>query len=390
MASSAASLFMGWLVAQLLASSPVRVSQDTWKRFIDDIFLLWTGTPEDLDVFFKRINSFHSPVKFTIASSTDQLPFLDILISLKDGFIKTDIPTKTTDSHAYLPNSSCHSHHVVNNIPYSQVLWLRRLCADTEVFNARCDEMEGRFLRRGHHLKNVQEARARARNIPALRRCSTSPGRAPTERPSLSHTTRPSRTPTERPSLSHTTRPSRTPTERPCHTPPVQSEHQQDALRCHTPPVQAEHQQNALVTHTTRPVHRSAACSLNSTLRPTHQQENAAGAPPPSRPRGVQLQVAAFTTHAVHLAHPNGHRPWLLQVRQATVYHLHQSFGGDIYLQQLHHQGISPNPPQTYMSKFKHCVRSLLRHLSTIVKQCVPSLLQHLPTIIKHCVPSLL
>ena len=166
MASSAASLFMGWLVAQLLASSPVRVSQDTWKRFIDDIFLLWTGTPEDLDVFFKRINSFHSPVKFTIASSTDQLPFLDILISLKDGFIKTDIPTKTTDSHAYLPNSSCHSHHVVNNIPYSQVLWLRRLCADTEVFNARCDEMEGQFLRRGHHLKNVHEARARASNTP--------------------------------------------------------------------------------------------------------------------------------------------------------------------------------------------------------------------------------
>ena len=175
MASSAASLFMGWLVAQLLASSPVRVSQDTWKRFIDDIFLLWTGTPEDLDVFFKRINSFHSPVKFTIASSTDQLPFLDILISLKDGFIKTDIPTKTTDSHAYLPNSSCHPRHVVQNIPYSQYLRLRRLCADTEVFNARCDEMEGRFLRRGHHLKNVQEPRARVRNTPALRRCSTSP-----------------------------------------------------------------------------------------------------------------------------------------------------------------------------------------------------------------------
>ena len=34
------------------------------------------------------------------------------------------------------------------------------------MFNARCDEMEGRFLRRGHHLKNVQEARARASNTP--------------------------------------------------------------------------------------------------------------------------------------------------------------------------------------------------------------------------------
>ena len=98
-------VFMGWLEAQLLASSPVPISQETWKRFIDDIFLLWTGTPEDLGVLFKHINSFHPTIKFTIASSTGQLPFLDILISLEDGFLKTDIPTKTTYYHAYLPNS---------------------------------------------------------------------------------------------------------------------------------------------------------------------------------------------------------------------------------------------------------------------------------------------
>ena len=124
MAPSAANLFMGWLEAQLLASSPVPVSQDTRKRFIDDIFLLWTGTPEDLDVFFDHINSFHPTIKFTITSSTDQLPFLDILISLKNGFLKTDIHSKPTDSHAYLPSSSCHPRHVVKNIPYSQFLRL--------------------------------------------------------------------------------------------------------------------------------------------------------------------------------------------------------------------------------------------------------------------------
>ena len=57
MAPSAPNLFMGWLEAQLLASSPVPVSQDTRKRFIDDIFLTWTGTPEDLDVFFEHMFS---------------------------------------------------------------------------------------------------------------------------------------------------------------------------------------------------------------------------------------------------------------------------------------------------------------------------------------------
>ena len=46
-------------------------------------------------MFFEHINSFHPTIKFTIASPADQLPFLDILISLKDGFLKTDIQNKT-------------------------------------------------------------------------------------------------------------------------------------------------------------------------------------------------------------------------------------------------------------------------------------------------------
>ena len=107
-----------WLDAQLRASSPVPVSQDTWKRFIDDIFLLRIWKVLRTHQLF-----FHPTIKFT--SSTDQLPFLDILISLKDGFLKTDIHTKPIDSHAYLPSSSCHPRHVVNNIPYSQFLSLR-------------------------------------------------------------------------------------------------------------------------------------------------------------------------------------------------------------------------------------------------------------------------
>ena len=74
MAPSAANLFMGWLEAQLLATCPVPVSQDTWKCFIDDIFLLWTGTPEGLYVFFEHVNSFHPTITFTIASSADQQP----------------------------------------------------------------------------------------------------------------------------------------------------------------------------------------------------------------------------------------------------------------------------------------------------------------------------
>ena len=77
-----------------------------------------------------------------------------------------DILTKPIDSQAYVPNSSCHLCHVVKNIPNGQFLRLWWLCADMEVFNTCCDKMEGRFLYRGYHLKNAQEARTRTRNTP--------------------------------------------------------------------------------------------------------------------------------------------------------------------------------------------------------------------------------
>ena len=122
MAPSAANLFMGMLETRLLSESPVPVAAEFWKRFIDDIFLLWLGTEEQLRVFENYINSFHDSIKFTVSSSDVQIPFLDVLVRVEDGFLVSDLYTKPTDSHAYLHGRSCHPPHVTKNIPYSQFL----------------------------------------------------------------------------------------------------------------------------------------------------------------------------------------------------------------------------------------------------------------------------
>ena len=44
MAPAYANLFMGRLEAQLINQAPESIH--TWKRFIDDIFIIWTGTTE--------------------------------------------------------------------------------------------------------------------------------------------------------------------------------------------------------------------------------------------------------------------------------------------------------------------------------------------------------
>jgi hypothetical protein len=166
MAPSAANLFMGMLEERLLNQSPVPVNKEFWKRFIDDIFMLWMGSPEDLDVFIDYINNFHPTIKFTVNSSVHTVPFLDINITMEEGFFQTDLYSKPTDAHAYLHSSSAHPKHTVKNIPYSLFLRLRKLCSTPAAFTTRCDELSRQLKLRGYHQNIITEARKKAENIP--------------------------------------------------------------------------------------------------------------------------------------------------------------------------------------------------------------------------------
>ena len=68
-------------------------------RFLDDIFIIFEGSPENLHSFVKEINKIHLSIKFTMTQSTpeninppdceckttDDIPFLDTSIKMKDG-----------------------------------------------------------------------------------------------------------------------------------------------------------------------------------------------------------------------------------------------------------------------------------------------------------------
>ena len=145
-----------------MASSPVLIPREFWRRFLDDIFLLWTNTRHELDDFILHINSFHPSIKFTVNSSPVSLPFLDINISLRDGYLHTDLHTKATDAHGYLHRRSCHLPHVYKNIPSSQFLRVRRLCSDPETFKKRSKDIEASLLSRGYDIKSLKQASEKA------------------------------------------------------------------------------------------------------------------------------------------------------------------------------------------------------------------------------------
>ena len=63
MAPAYAKLFMGSLEPILAWLGHPYIL--LWKRYIDDIFLIWTGTDEQLNTFITNINKVHSTIKFT-------------------------------------------------------------------------------------------------------------------------------------------------------------------------------------------------------------------------------------------------------------------------------------------------------------------------------------
>ena len=89
MAPSYANLSLGKFERDALLNSPHQPY--LWLSFIDDIFMTWTAGPEKLKAFVDYLNNLHSTIKFTCSHSPSNIPFLDVMVSVKDGSIETSL-----------------------------------------------------------------------------------------------------------------------------------------------------------------------------------------------------------------------------------------------------------------------------------------------------------
>ena len=78
----------------------------TYLRFIDDIFMLWTGTLDELKNFEGTINQIHPSIKLTFEYSFKEINFLDTTIVISpNGRLTTKVFKKPTDRSSYLHNT---------------------------------------------------------------------------------------------------------------------------------------------------------------------------------------------------------------------------------------------------------------------------------------------
>ena len=163
MAPSFANLFLGIFETNALSNAPFH--PHTWWRYLDDVFMIWTEGLDHLKIFVDYLNNIHPSIKFTTNHSLTNVPFLDVMVSLHNGTIETDLYTKPTDKHQHLLSSSCHPQHTKTAIPFSLALRLRRICSTDAKFTLRLNELRTYLLARGYGNTFLDSQFKRATNI---------------------------------------------------------------------------------------------------------------------------------------------------------------------------------------------------------------------------------
>lgn len=100
---------------QGLGAIPLRPKM--WVRYVDDTFVLWSHSDEDLDAFHDHLNSINSSIQFTCEKEKERtLSFLDMELKREDDSISTRVHRKATHTDRYLHFSSHHHPRIMTGV----------------------------------------------------------------------------------------------------------------------------------------------------------------------------------------------------------------------------------------------------------------------------------
>ena len=120
-----------------------------WKRFIDDMFSVWTLSEREINDFVDFANLFHTTIKM----SSEKIVFLDTEVFKGPRFTDSttlDVQThfKPTETFPYMQFPSCHPFNVKKGFIKGEALRLLRTKKVKEIFELRKLEFLTRLLER--------------------------------------------------------------------------------------------------------------------------------------------------------------------------------------------------------------------------------------------------
>ena len=159
MAVAFANIFMAYIETEILGKSVIKPL--IWKRYIDDIFLLWDVSKQDIDKFITQANSHHPTIKFTAEISNTEATFLDTVVYKGKRFQNQstlDVKThfKPTETFQYTHFSSCHPPGVKKGFVKGEALKLLRTNSSKTTFEENINKFKSRLLARGYPKRLIE------------------------------------------------------------------------------------------------------------------------------------------------------------------------------------------------------------------------------------------
>ena len=121
-----------------------------WKRQVDDIFFIWRGTKEELELFVWKLNGFEYSIQFTLEIENDGfIPFLDIGITKAAEKFITKIYRKPTHTQQYINWNSNHPKNMLLGVMKGLIHRAHVICDLKEDLLEELDLLRNVFNRNG-------------------------------------------------------------------------------------------------------------------------------------------------------------------------------------------------------------------------------------------------
>ena len=137
-----------------------------WKRYLDDVFMLFGGTEDQCQELVDWLNSLMPGViKFKFQYSKKKIEFLDLEIRIENGRIETNLYVKPSNLQLFLDYSSNHPQHCKEGIVYSQALRVIERCSKVEDLEKNLDILAKKLSERNYPDSLIKEKFEKAKKL---------------------------------------------------------------------------------------------------------------------------------------------------------------------------------------------------------------------------------
>ena len=153
-----ADIYMIWFEEQYIFNdnNEFRAFIKSWKRFRDDIYVIWSGGNEALDYFFWQLNYKEPRIQFTIErEKNNTLAFLDISIKRLADRLITNVYRKDTHTQKYINWKSNCSKNCKLGILKGLIHRAHLLCDQKEDLLSELNLLKDVFISNGYPKKLV-------------------------------------------------------------------------------------------------------------------------------------------------------------------------------------------------------------------------------------------